>query len=109
MKKKKRLNLPRMILTVFILASMVIVGVSVNNIFSLRAEQKELKSVNKQLLAEKAALQEELKNVNDFEYIEEQARIQLRLVKPGEILYILEDEDEESGDRGDSDNSTDAE
>ena len=54
MKKKKRLNLPRMILTVFILASMVIVGVSVNNIFSLRAEQKELKSVNKQLLAEKS-------------------------------------------------------
>ena len=98
MTKRKRINQPRLILTIFIIAAIVLAAVSVKNIFSLRAEQKALKSTNKQLLAEKAALQQELENVNDFEYIEEQARIQLRLVKPGEILYILEDEDEESAD-----------
>lgn len=94
MKKRRKYNLPRITLTIFIIIAMVVVAVSLRNIFSLRAEQKELKSINKALLAEKASLQEELKNVNDFEYIEEQARIQLRLVKPGEILYILEDEDQ---------------
>lgn len=94
MKKRRKYNLPRITLTIFIIIAMVVVAVSLKNIFSLRAEQKELKSINKALLAEKASLQEELKNVNDFEYIEEQARIQLRLVKPGEILYILEDEDQ---------------
>ena len=94
MKKRRKYNLPRITLTIFIIIAMVVVAVSLKNIFSLRSEQKELKSINKALLAEKASLQEELKNVNDFEYIEEQARIQLRLVKPGEILYILEDEDQ---------------
>lgn len=98
MKKRRKYNLPRITLTIFILIAMVVVAVSLSNIFSLRAEQKELKSINKALLAEKASLQEELKNVNDFEYIEEQARIQLRLVKPGEILYILEDEDQTEAD-----------
>lgn len=82
-----------MILTCFIVVSMVMVGLSVNNIVKLRAEQKELIELNEKLAAEKAALKEELKNVNDYEYIEEQARIQLRLVKPGEILYILEEDE----------------
>jgi len=31
----------------------------------------------------------ELENVNNPEYIEQQARSQLRLVMPGEVLYIL--------------------
>ncbi|MDD6042283.1 MAG: septum formation initiator family protein [Eubacteriaceae bacterium] len=92
-KKRRRINLPRMILTCFIVVSMVMVGLSVNNIVKLRAEQKELIELNEKLAAEKAALKEELKNVNDYEYIEEQARIQLRLVKPGEILYILEEDE----------------
>ena len=82
-----------MILTCFIVVSMVMVGLSVNNIIKLRAEQKELIELNEKLAAEKKALKEELKNVNDYEYIEEQARIQLRLVKPGEILYIMEEDE----------------
>ena len=69
MKKRRKYNLPRITLTIFIIIAMVVVAVSLKNIFSLRAEQKELKSINKALLAEKASLQEELKNVNDFEYI----------------------------------------
>ena len=52
----------------------------------------------KELNDEKAALQEELKNVNDLDYIEEQARNQLKLIKPGEILYILENEGEDISD-----------
>lgn len=70
----------------------IAVGMSVKNIFDLRAEQKELTEINHKLAEEKNQLKEELKNVNDYDYIEEQARIQLKLIKPGEIMYILEDD-----------------
>ena len=93
-KKKVRINRGRIALTVIVLVLIAVVGVSVKNIFDLRAEQKELTETKKELASEKAALEEELKNINDLDYIEEQARIQLRLIKPGEILYILDDVDD---------------
>lgn len=92
-KKKVKVNSGRMILTVIVLVLIAVVGMSVKTVFDLRAEQADLKKENKGLLSEKAALKEELKNINDPEYVEEQARIQLKLIKPGEILYILEDKD----------------
>lgn len=78
-------------MTVIVVVMIAVVGVSVRNIFSLRAEQSKLQTANSQLTAEKASLKDELKNVNDYDYIEEQARIQLKLIKPGEVLYILND------------------
>lgn len=95
-KKRHRINKGRILLTAIVLILIVVVGVSVKNIFDLRAEQKALKTDNERLIAEKAQLKDELKNVNDEDYIEEQARIQLKLIKPGEILYIL---DEDSGNK----------
>ncbi|MFW5992043.1 MAG: FtsB family cell division protein [Halanaerobiaceae bacterium] len=44
---------------------------------------------------EKQRLQIELKNIDDPEYIENIARKELGLVKPGELLIIPIDEDEE--------------
>ncbi len=85
-----------MALTVIVTVLIAVVGVSVKNIFSLRLEQKELQAANSQLTAEKASLKDELKNVNDEEYIEEQARIQLKLIKPGEVLYILNENQDSS-------------
>lgn len=82
-KKKVRINKGRIALTVIVLVLIAVVGVSIKNVFDLRAEQQELAATQKALAKEKAALEEELKNVNDLEYIEEQARIQLRLIKPG--------------------------
>ncbi len=89
-KKRLKINRGRIILTVIVVALIAVLGVSVKNIFDLRAEQKELQEKNKSLQQEAEALQEELENVNDLDYIEEQARIQLRMIKPGEILYILD-------------------
>ena len=71
---------------------------SVKGIFTLRAEQKNLKAQNEALLLEKESLKDELENVSDKEYIEEQARIQLKLIKPGEILYILEESKDKKDD-----------
>lgn len=95
-KKKVRINRGRMALTVIVVVLIAVLGVSVKNIFDLRAEQKALNEEHKALTSEKEALEEELKNVNDYDYIEEQARIQLKMIKPGEIMYILEDEQEDN-------------
>lgn len=91
-KKKVRINKVRIVVTVIVVVLIAVVGVSIKNIFDLRAEQKHLRQVNKELALEKVSLQEELKNVNEYDYIEEQARIQLKLIRPGEILYVLDDE-----------------
>lgn len=93
--KSVRINKTRIIMTVIVIILIAVVGMSVKTVFDLRAEQSELKKQSKALLAEKSALTEELENVNDKEYIEEQARIQLKLIKPGEILYILEDKQDD--------------
>ena len=82
----------RMLLTVIVVVLIVILLASVKNIFVLQAEKKALTEQKESLLLEKESLENELKNANDKEYIEEQARIQLKLIKPGEILYILEKE-----------------
>lgn len=105
-KKNVKINKGRVILTAIVAVLIVFVGMSVKNIFDLRAEQKELRAHNEKLVSEKAQLKEELKNVNDVDYIEEQARIQLKLIKPGEILYILEDQNntEKEENNGEKDN-----
>lgn len=94
-KKKVRINGSRLALTIFLVVMVLVLCMSVKSIFTLRAEQKALTEENNALLLEKESLQDELKNVSDKEYIEEQARIQLKLIKPGEILYILEDENQQ--------------
>lgn len=111
-KKKQNLCLNRgklikgLIKTAIIFIVIAVVGVSVKNIFDLKAENKELKHTNKELQSEKESLNEELQNVNDKDYIEEQARIQLRMIKPGEIIYILPD-DNEKGSKNEDDESND--
>lgn len=111
-KKKMKINRGRLILTAIVFVLIAVVGMSVKNIFDLRAEQDSLKQQKKNLLQEEQSLKEELKNVNDLDYIEEQARIQLRMIKPGEILYITDDDlkekkQEENGDGQQSDKEED--
>lgn len=100
-KKKFRLNYTRLILTIIIVVVLVVLGLSVKNIVDLKLEQKTLKQESAQLKAEKQKLEEELKSVNDLDYIEEQARTQLNMIKPGEILYITEDQETKDKTNGD--------
>jgi cell division protein FtsB len=46
----------------------------------------------------KARLEEELAYIDDPVYIEQQARTRLRMVKPGEIYYVLPEKDAETAD-----------
>ena len=106
-RKKSKLNNGRFVLFLFTGILVIVLLMSVKGIFALRAEQKALKEENAALLLEKEALQDELKNVSDKEYIEEQARIQLKLIKPGEILYILEDDKDKENDKDKEDEKED--
>lgn len=72
-----------------ILFIVVILGFSVFNVYSVRKEYEKTLAKHNELLQTKEDLQEELKHVNESDYIEQQAREQLKMVKPGEIMYIL--------------------
>ena len=95
-KKKKRINPGRLILTVIIVVLIFFAAISVKDIVSLHVEKNELEEENARLEEEKDRLQNELENADDPEYIEEQARQQLRMVMPGEVLYIIEEEGEKA-------------
>ena len=66
------------------------------DIVRLKAENRALRKQQIALEEQRDALQKELKNANNQEYIREQAKKQLRLLNPGEILFTFEDE--EAGD-----------
>ena len=65
------------------------------NIVGLKMEERELLQEQRDLEARKAELEEELTRVDETDYIEQQARQQLHMIKPGEILYLLPEHDEE--------------
>lgn len=93
-KRKKRIRYrfdkTRLLISLILLAFLVTFGVSVKNIVDLKIEQAELRKENSQLLKENIKLNNELKHINDDNYIEEQARNQLNMIKPGEILYLID-------------------
>lgn len=91
-----RMDVIRIVLIVLILIIVFTVAMSIRTIVKLKAEQAELKKQNLALRKQKAELQNEFRNVNNRNYIEEQARIQLNMIKPGEVLYILKDDAKKS-------------
>ena len=89
---RKRRNRRRLvILGIFIVLCVVIglVGKSVVNLVQLESEKKareaELEALQQEIEKDEATL----KQVNSDEYIEQQARSELRMIKEGEVLYII--------------------
>lgn len=85
MKKARR----RMAYIVIFLAIIGIITVSAFNIISLKLTEARTMKEQQALLEERARLEQIYSRVNSPEYIEQQARQQLKMIKPGEILYIL--------------------
>ena len=65
------------------------------DIVRLKAENRALRKQQIALEQQRDELQKELKNANNQEYIREQAKKQLRLLNPGEILFTFDEEEEE--------------
>ena len=81
---------------VVILCIIAAIGASIWNIIALKADYNEAKAVNQQLTEEKNALKEQLENSDKDKFIEDEARLQLRMVKPGETVYIVPEQPTEN-------------
>jgi cell division protein DivIC len=81
---RKRLLVAGVFLIIFL-----ILGISSYNIVSLKIQEAEAIALKQQLLEEKEHLKQELSLVYSPAYIEQQARTQLRMIKPGELIYIF--------------------
>ena len=82
-----------LMLIVFLLVFALLATMCGKDIVRLKAENIALRKQQAELEKQRDELKEELKNVNNQEYIREQARKQLRLLNPGEILFIFDDEE----------------
>jgi cell division protein FtsB len=78
-------------LVAFLLAFVLMATMCGRDIIRLKAENAELKKQQVALEKKRDELKEELKNTGENEYIREQARKQLRLLNPGEILFTFDD------------------
>ena len=65
-------------------------------IFRLKARNYALKKQQEELKEERNRLAKELEKVGDKEYIKDQARKQLRLLDPGEIMFVFEEDGKEA-------------
>lgn len=88
--KKARRRMVYFFVFLFILC---IIGVSAFNIVNLKLTEARTMKEQQALLEQKDKLEKVYSQVNSPEYIEQQARQQLRMIKPGEILYVLPDKD----------------
>ena len=101
-RRKRVLTLFVIIITFTLLATMC--G---KDIVRLKAENRALRKQQVALEKQRDELQEELKNTNNQEYIREQAKKQLRLLNPGEILFTFDEEEavEEAEENGQTEKS----
>jgi|GEM_PF-1722053 len=97
-RKKKRVSAQkrrrRLIYFAVFAVALVVIFFTVQNVISLKMEERELLQQQRELEARKAELEEELTQVDETDYIEQQAREQLHMIKPGEILYLLPDHED---------------
>ena len=92
-RRRKRTTVLLIVLAFALLATMC--G---RDIVRLKAENRQLKKQHAALEKQRDELREELKKTGNQEYIREQARRQLRLLNPGEILFTFDDEEDGGSD-----------
>ena len=102
-KSRRKVSVFTVIYWIIVIALILTIGFVIKNIISLHLEKNRLEKEEQELLNTKEELNAELENVDDLEYIEEQARKLLKMIKPGEVLYILD------GDNPNPDQETDQE
>lgn len=96
-KKKKKLkivNTKRFIASVIVVILIASVGMSAINIFKLTVQRNELQAKNAELIKLKEDLTAEMDFINSAEYIEQQARKELKMIKENELLFIIAEEDD---------------
>ena len=97
---RRRKQIYRLAIVAFCIFFLAIFSVSVGRIIMLKHDLHSAQKQQEEYQEEKEQLEKELAENNDLDTLEEQARDQMRLIKPGETLYLFPDEmaDEEDED-----------
>ena len=93
-RKKIKLNRKRNFYSIMTIIVIAVICVSVFNVISVNSQLAEVAAERDILLNEKEMLLYELQNVDSEEYIEQRARTTLKMIKPGEIYYVVPKETE---------------
>ena len=94
-KKRKRIaDMRRFIMATVLLICVFSAVLSLIKIVNLRSELNQLQEINGQLLEMKEDLLEETQMIDSKEYIEQQARKELKMIKDNELLFIISDEED---------------
>lgn len=94
--RRSQVRKKRRMVTAMVLIFAALLTMCSREILRLKAENLSLQRQHAQLEQERDRLTRELERVGDKEYIKEQARKQLKLLDPGEIRFIFEDEKNQS-------------
>ena len=92
-RKAGKLARRRIVYFFIFIAIVCLIGASAINIVSVKLSEAKTIEEQQALLKQKEKLESELSQVNDPKYIEQQARQQLGMIKPGEILYVLPEQE----------------
>lgn len=84
----------RMVYFVIFLAIVGIIAASAINIINLKITEAKTLKEQQALQDQKTRLEKVYSQVNSPEYVEQQARQQLKMIKPGEILYIMKEQEQ---------------
>jgi cell division protein FtsB len=89
--KRQIIKSNRIRYTILLLSFLMLIflGFSTFTIVSLKMQENQAIALADKLKNDKAKLQNELKLINTSEYLEQQARLQLKMIKPGELLYVF--------------------
>jgi len=88
----KKLNRKRNFYAAMLIIIIAVVGFSVFNIVSVNKQLADAVAQKESLMNEKDQLTKDLQSTGSDEYIEEQARTLLKMIRPGDIYYVVPDD-----------------
>ena len=100
-KAKKRRKIMLVAIAVVLVAGFIF-GRAVYRISELKKEKAQAEAKLEALQEKLDQLEDELTRVTSDEYIEQQARTHLRMIYPGETLYIVVPPEENSGNKAEN-------
>ncbi len=104
--RRNRIRTKIVLIVVALIAIALILKSCWGDIVTLKQENARLRQEQEALTEQRDRLREELGETSDKEYIKEQARRHLKLLDPGEILFIFNDDNKDNSGSS-TENSTD--
>ena len=102
---RRKVNYTKIVVCAVVIILIAYFGMSAIKIVNLNKEKEEVSAYNQELLQNKEDLQLKLDNISSADYIESQARRDLKLVKPNELLFIFSEKDSDNAEEDSTENA----